>query len=331
MKPALHVPRIGKTLLAAAFVAMAGAGCATDQSLLGKLGGVFGAPAEAKTAAAGKPIEGDIDAAKALAYLYGEVHKDGRGEDAGEGAWPCPHWALRTLSGVKDQLGEDLVSPKEGNKKVKACAVLAEKYTEQDKEKYMLLTITRTEIGSTANAAEMGVEENGGLNRIFIGDGIVIGASIFTNDGGQWKLTSHKDFVNNLDVWAGVLPGHTSAGGEGRKPGLLLHHFQIERCPGHWLSAFMPSGNNVQEFRLGKNSPDSPLGDDDYQLYSRCETEPIAVTAKVSYDASSQGDYPDIIVDYKKFLPKRGKEIWRFQNGKYQSGKAKKGGAKKRK
>ena len=39
MKHALHFPRIGKTLLAAAFVAMAGAGCATDQSLLGKLGG----------------------------------------------------------------------------------------------------------------------------------------------------------------------------------------------------------------------------------------------------------------------------------------------------
>ena len=52
MKHALHFPRIGKTLLAAALVAMTGAGCATDQPLLGKLGGIFGAPAEAKTASA---------------------------------------------------------------------------------------------------------------------------------------------------------------------------------------------------------------------------------------------------------------------------------------
>ena len=102
-----HFPRIGKTLLAAALVAMAGAGCATDQPLLGKLGGIFGAPAEAKTAAAaGKPIEGDIDAAKALAYLYGGVQHNGRNKARNSVVWDCAEWAPRPFPDMKDESGE---------------------------------------------------------------------------------------------------------------------------------------------------------------------------------------------------------------------------------
>ena len=62
MKPALHFPRFGKTLLAAALVATFG---------------IAGLPAEAKpkqaSAAAGKPIKGEINAAKALTFMYGNA------------------------------------------------------------------------------------------------------------------------------------------------------------------------------------------------------------------------------------------------------------------
>ena len=99
MKHALHFPRIGKTLLAAALVAMAGT-AAADQSLLGKLGGIFGAPAEAKTTAANSEElnealvdaagNGDLNEVKRLLAAGAEINQ----RTADSYGWPL----LRALT-----------------------------------------------------------------------------------------------------------------------------------------------------------------------------------------------------------------------------------------
>ena len=83
MKPALHFPRIGKTLLAAALVAMAG------------------------TAAAGKAIEGDIDAAKALAFLYGNQAKASPVFDAKYTEHGKEKYIMLTKTGADPNTGGD--------------------------------------------------------------------------------------------------------------------------------------------------------------------------------------------------------------------------------
>ena len=62
-------PFSARTTLAAALVALACGGCALDQPLAG-LGSIFGAPAEAKTAA-GRRITGDINTTNAQRFLHG--------------------------------------------------------------------------------------------------------------------------------------------------------------------------------------------------------------------------------------------------------------------
>ena len=142
MKPALHIPRIGKTLLAAALVAMAG------------------------TAAAGKAIEGDIDAAKALTFLYGNLQTTKAGGEKPFGMPVGKEWALWKNPQCDDLSNTDC--PKEA----KVHSAFGTKYTEQDKEKYFLLTRTADE------------------NPIF-------GAAIFAKEGGQWVLEMENRYIGN--------------------------------------------------------------------------------------------------------------------------------------
>ena len=338
MKSALHFPRIGKTLLAAALVAMAGTGCATDQSLLGKLGGIFGASAATKSAGAGKPIEGDIDAAKALVYLYGGVQHNGRNKTK-TSVWDCAEWAPRPFPDMKDEFGEAVFGAGFNGKKAEACKILGEKYSEQGKEKYMLMTLSKFFAGSGEELFEN-----------------LIGASIFVNEGGQWKLESHDDFWEMFMAWRGMDAGNVGKGGADKKPGMLFYHYEIERCTVHRLTAFMPYGKGVKKFGIGDKQV-SEFGDVDYVLSTRPVTcDEAFLRGHASFDASSTSDYPDIVVKYGQVIDEVttgdtrsafgadgrpltheeeitvkpvGGSRWRFQNGEYKEVKTGKKGGKK--
>ena len=320
MKHALHFPRFGKTLLAAALVAMAGTGCATDQPLLGKLGGVFGAPAQAKSVAAGKAIEGDITSTKALEFLYGEVRHNGRNK-SGESTWDCAEWVPLDYQG----------------RKVEGCKVLGDKYSEDGVEKYMLAMLSKFFVGSGEK-----MEEN-----------VIIHTVTLAKRDGQWNMESRKDFEKEDRDFMYKWELHATQGGADKKPGVLLLDADASGRGGvvYGLSAFMPYGNEVKEFAVGRSRKDGYTGET-YTYLATCSIdgrycpnrawngEAGGWDARPRWDAQSQGEYHDIVVTYEGFdengkvMPQSKTQRWTVQNGKFVEAKAKKGGkkgAKKRK
>lgn len=305
MKPALHFPRFGKTLLAAALVAMAGTGCATDQSLLGKLGGVFGAPAQAKSAAAGKAIEGDITSTKALEFLYGEVRHNGRNK-SGESTWDCADWVPLDYEG----------------RKVEGCKVLGEKYSEGGMEKYMLAMLSKFFVGSGEK-----MEEN-----------VIIHTVTLAKRDGQWHMESHKAFEKEDRDFEYKWELHATQGGADKKPGVLLLGRDTAMRQGqvYTLSAFMPYGNGVKEFAVGRSQKNDWTGETDTYL-ATCNLDGMYCPnrdwgweweARPRWDAQSQGEYHDIVVTYEED-GKVKTQRWTFQNGKFVEAKAAKKGGKK--
>ncbi|MBR5704632.1 MAG: hypothetical protein IKX21_01515 [Deltaproteobacteria bacterium] len=341
MKPALHFPRFGKTMLAAALVAMAGTGCATDQSLLGKLGGVFGAPAQAKSAAAGKAIEGDITSTKALEFLYGEVRHNGRNKSGvSESTWDCAEWVPLPLPEAFFVSTADGSSPnaEHRGKKAEACKVLGEKYSEDGVEKYMLVMLSKFFAGS---GEEM--EQN-----------VIIHTVTLAKRDGQWHMESHKDFVEEAFVALDpVLEVYATRGGADKKPGVLFlagaGGFCMRSAPQYYLSAFMPYGNEVKKFAVGRSLKKKSVTfvGGRPKEYDTGETETILATccddgmycpksvefmghfdAHAKWDAQSQGEYHDIVVTYEGD-GKAETQRWAFQNGKFVEAKAAKKGGKK--
>ena len=317
MKPALHFPRIGKTLLAAALVAMAGTGCATDQPLLGKLGGIFGAPAEAKSAAAAdRTIKGEITSAKALTAIYGEVRHNGRNK-SGDTTWDCSEWVPLDYQG----------------RKVEGCKVLGEKYSEDGMEKYMLAMLSRFFAGGSEE-----MEEN-----------VIIHTVTLVKRDGQWYMESYKDFVKDASYNFGSgWELNATQGGADKKPGVLFLFIRRGVCDRtaaqYELSAFMPYGNEVKEFAVGRNSKYKVEGKTWTILATCCERgmycpnrgtgEGDGWDAQPRWDAQSQGEYHDIVVTYKEYSdgivkPQSKTQRWAFQNGKFVEAKAAKKGGKK--
>ena len=291
MKPALHFPRIGKTLLAAALVAMAG------------------------TAAAGKAIEGDIDAAKALAFLYGNVQTAKPGTKTIDMSFKkkqdCTEWALHPLSAAYLDRFDYAIAAEDKGKKAEACKILAEKYTDGGVEKYMLVTVSQ----HLANNKE--IPE-------------IVVVSTFVRRDGQWALESHNDFTLETGAAAVMATGRAST----EKPGVLLESISGNYCMEYFVYAILPYGGGTKLFRLF--TPDSNT---DYDTLGVCQN---CYETSISFDTATKGEYNDIIVAYNDDecgKSERGSQRWRFQNGKYVKVKdvpkaAKKGGkkgAKKRK
>ena len=321
MKPALHFPRIGKTLLAAALVAMAGT-AAADQSLLGKLGSIFGASSETK-AAASKGIEGDIDAAKALAFLYGNMQTTQGEKEQFDLTPPMPlskEWALwknPQCSNVKYIYLDGISCPQEA----RVHSVFDAKYTEQGKEKYIMLT-------KTGDAPNMQNPE-------------IFGAAVFVKEGGQWTLEVENKYISpevaetrfgcRLDsadkpVLARVGPD---------KHGILIHAvgsgWGHDTCP----TVLLPYGGSIRSvlisvFEYGYTP-----------TWVAQEGGEYGVTdARASFDEKSAGEYYDAVVRYIDVDKKRKAASRRFQfrDGEYHevatpkaANKGGKKGAKKRK
>lgn len=292
MSNTLHTSRrefSARATLAAALVALACGGCALDQPLAG-LGNIFGAPAEAKTAA-GRSIEGDIDAVKALEFLYGSKVRVLSAKEANSfGGATCSEWALQATV---------------GGEKLELCKIVGEKYTDGDAEKYLLVTASRYSDGGVLAS---------------------VVATTFVKKDGQWEQEPGSsglypsDEINELLIDS-VVPLLAKGG----KPGVLVTYTDspLGNCGRFWANAIVPYGDGTKVFPLF--SPDS---DDDDFTFDMCHCGP---SYSAIFDKASQGGYHDIIVKYddKCENRRRGTQRWTFQNGKYM--KALKKGAKKRK
>ena len=168
MKPAFHFPRIGKTLLAAALVATFG---------------IASLPAEAKpkpkqaSAAAGKPIQGEINASKALTFLYGNA----KTKSTNTPPTGSTHYAnIRSIQPGKDwdKFNMETFAGKRG----KAYVAHTERYTEQGKEKYMVI------------AEVQALDKKGESACSFFACSPLSEGALFAKEGGQWVLeTQNKD------------------------------------------------------------------------------------------------------------------------------------------
>ena len=171
----------------------------------------------------GQPIQGDIDAAKALAHLYGEV----RGVGTATVAVPatqtrdCSAQALRAQRPLPEKYLADF--PQERGGTIETCPVLEERYTDQGREKYMLLTLS--------------VPTHQGNN--------IIGASIFAKNGAQWALEAHEDSISEKISAITIRPA-----GQGI-PGALAISSGGENCIAWYVAAILPHAGGVREFLLG--------------------------------------------------------------------------------
>ena len=226
MKPALHFPRFGKTLLAAALVATFG---------------IASLPAEAKpkqaNAAAGKPIKGEINAAKALTFLYGNA----KAKSTNTPPTGRTHYAnVRNIKPGKnwDATFVERFAGKNG----RVYAVHTERYTEQGKEKYIIIT-----------EVDVLDEKGESIGGCFACSPLVHGA-VFTKEGGQWVPEAQSDNLENIIGSYGSLGvnefklievgrgkyGLLQEGGGGGRGG----------CVGSYYSVTMPYGGRLASFRI---------------------------------------------------------------------------------
>ena len=228
MKPALHFPRIGKILLAAALVATFG---------------IASLPAEAKpkpkqaSAAAGKPIQGEINASKALTFLYGNA----KAKSANTPPTGSTYYAnIRSIQPGKDwdKLNIETFAGKRG----KAYVVHTERYTEQGKEKYMVI------------AEVEALDKKGESACNFFACSPLMHGAVFAKEGEQWVLEAKSDSLDNILGAYGSL-GRTvfrliKVGRD--KYGLLQDSEAGGRgdCAGSYFSVTMPHGGRLESFRI---------------------------------------------------------------------------------
>ena len=268
--------------------------------------------------AAGQPIEGDIDAAKALAYLYGNVQAAKPSEKSirfGLSKQDCTEWALQPLPAAYfvSSFDGSSINAEDQGKKAEACKIVGEKYTDEGVEKYFLVTLAR---------------HFEGRDKEIHPD--IVAASVFSKKDGQWVLESSKDFTAELREYnfiSALVPGRASQ----EKPGVLLEALSGNMCMEHFMFALVPHGGEAKLSPLF-----SPGSDRDYHTLGVCNG---CLDTFISFDTATQGEYNDIVVSYKNGEGcdsgvRPGKQRWRFQNGKYVKVKAagsKKASAKKRK
>ena len=268
-----------------------------------------GGSMEGKSAAAEGDISGDINAAKALQFLYGSKVVTMSAKEAEDtfGDSRCSEWVPWIPPAEYFGYGgwpEDL-----SGKTAAVCKVLDARYTEDGVEKYMMLTETRYEESEDISMCQYCRP--------------IVGGFIFAKEGGQWKLETEDKNVSASGSWGEsgldkkmVRVGHEKYGMRDARVYLYQGVFS------GGLGVIMPYGNSIVRFSVC-----------DEENYDDVGTSDCAV----QFDESSKGEYYDAIVSYKSRASKRAKEVTvtkrlRFVDGEYKEVKtAKKSSTKKRK
>ena len=290
------------------------------------LAGASSAMAQAKN-----PIEGEIDAAKAMAHLFGEVQtlkgsandkplffrrlmgKDGGDRPLGNDCVMVASWIPPTDQGRFKEYFEGFDNYK--GKTMAVCKLLDARYTEQGVEKFML--------GTQALFPEA---LEGGLN---FEPQPMLGMAIFAKEGGQWKLELEDKYVAMGSLWGVAMDWvkmqlqRTGAD----KHGILINEFSHAGagCSSTSANLMMPYGDSIKDFHFGAGLTET-----------ESEGFECGGGESVRFDTASSGEYYDALVQYT--IPHgnktRKKSVrMRLQDGEYKVVKdaaGKKGGAKKR-
>lgn len=169
--------------------------------------------------------------------------------------------------------------------------VAGEKYTDQGKDKYVLV--------------EEGDVEEGDMNFV---------VSVFVKDGEAWKLESQKTIEEELPHVEGIKFQRTASGKQGV---LIVSRDGGNKCESYYIEALMLHGGEVQMSRI--------------EVTEACDFnrgyEILGFDAR--FDAKSSSD--DIIVSYKNQNKPRNRRWRLQNGEYQEVKAAKKGGAKKRK
>ena len=288
-----------RTALAVAAAALVCAGC-VDMPLLSGIGSK--AQSTSGTAAA-RAISGDIDAAKALAFLYNNrVHVFKAGEERifGDKCHAFTQWKER------QRYGEFI------------CSAFDAKFTVEGVEKYMIITETKY----TGEAPGKMCSETAEVP--------ILGAALFANEDGQWKLEVENKSIEHWSQWCVTGIGDKLLRvGPGKYGVTSVTLATGAGAQSESMNIIMPYGNTIDEF--------SVYGVEMGWCGGCGGGEDLTIT----FDESSGGEYYDAIAHYTEVTLNRNAEVakkqkrtqrLRFANGAYEEVKAaKKASAKKRK
>lgn len=292
-----------KSLLAAALAATASSSFAGSDvpvsDIVKIIGGIIGAVAQNSTnqPAQGKAapqqvaaINGNIDARTALQALYGGVATaNAPDRDCKEYAtWNPP---LNTEK-FKEyfQMGEQYK-----NQPLLVCSKFSATYTEQDKQKFVL--VTRAGIREAFDVVNFGTTDV---------PAPILGMAVFVKEGGQWKLEAEDKFVS----YTGFSDTQKLQKTGPNKYGVLstsVTHVGAG-CDIVDVSVLMSYAGSVKAFALA-----APLSEEE-QMYECSATS-------ASFDTKAQGDYYPVTVKHV-FIDDRGRRHSKsarlqFQNGSY--------------
>lgn len=288
-----------RTTLAAALVALACGGC-VDMPLLS---GAGSKTQPTSSAAAARAISGDINAAKALAFLYNnKVHVFKSGEEwiFGEKCPVFTQWKER-------QRYREFI-----------CSAFDAKFTAGGVEKYMIVTETKY----TGEAPGKMCSESAEFP--------IIGAAVFAKEGGQWKLELENKKIEHFSQWCATGIGDRLLRVGPENYGVTTASVATGAgAQSESINILMPYGGTIDEFSVYTTE------------IGWCGGCGGGEDLTLTFDESSGGEYYDAIAHYTEVTLNRDGEVakkqkktqrLRFVDGKYEEVKStKKASAKKRK
>ena len=231
------------------------------------------ATALASAAACAAPpagIPGDIDASKAIQFLYG-------------------HSSVKTDDGSQYTLWRNIQTPKGGDagdsdsgiiEELWVSAIFEHKYSEGGKEKYVVLV----------QAQEREWVESGGCHPC----APAIGAAIFSKTDDQWVLEAENKFMDPLGGSFGAWSGTVKLVSIGPRKYGLQHGsgYMAQGCVSEFFSILVPRKGSIDAFGVGEPKESCP----------DAEKEGVSTgnyDLTLRFDTASKGEYYDVELRYK--------------------------------
>ena len=291
--------------VSAAAVALSASGCVTIEArtrgdgiaqLKQTIANITGSGGSSKTAS----IAGDINAAAALQFLYGNVTVPQPGREH-------PLW--REAIAPKDAYTPQNVGSEYAvwrDKKAMAVhAVFEGKYTEQGTEKYVLLTQALDAENHCRACAP------------------AVGAVVFAKEGGHWRLIAENKKLDEFGTMGVVLGKMDVARIGPEKYGVIYEgaHGAHQDCDGAYFKVITLQGT-ISSVDIGEDGGTSYCN----EYCKTCTDEYVRVgewDTRIGLDTSSSGEYYDVLLQSSYRKNARTKKAssktrrYRFMGGKY--------------
>lgn len=251
-------------------------------------------PAPASQSQSGTAIAGDMTPRKALEALYGKLTsgKPLDGDCKEYASWKPP---LNTEK-FKDyfQFGEQYK-----NQPLLVCSKFSASYTEQDKQKFVL--VTKAGVKESFDTINFGTSEV---------PAPILGMAIFVKDGGQWRLEVEDRFVTHTSFSENIKLQKIGANKYGVLSTTAIH--SGAGCNLVTVEVLMPyaGGITAQELNV-------PLTEKEDEMYNGGDCS----TTSVKFDTKANSEYYPVTVtqtftDDRGRHPKKSARLT-FSNGSY--------------